>query len=530
MPGNGHLAPGADLREIRRRLAEVPGKAKLDLLLEAPDPLGLIQALPEQELFQAILEIGPSDAAELVSLASPEQFLHFLDRSSWPKSDQGPDSREVLRWLTLAREGARTSDQALARYLIKLAHVDTELLELLLHEQLRLHDLRENPDAEPADGSMTWRTPDGHFLVEFAVEGADYGTLKQLLEDLFVRNQLEGTRLLEAIRWELPSELAEIARRWREGRLRDLGFPTLEEAISFYARPAKRAHEPAAPAAPAAPVATTTLVQSDASAPLLERALALVPPEAFDRAEEGLMYAANAALVASGIGPEDALSARSVLLDSRATLSIGLDALSGGDAGLAARLLVERPVRELFQAGMGELYALQSRAKKVADSARLPGAKSATLLEPPYAELVDALTRKRPALPDPRARGRTRVPSSRAELAAADELLSEASAIVQILEALGIGPAALAPLADAAGLAPSAVRSSHAVRARARAHLLGLPGVSFSDPDFGTGSQSDTGPTAEAIDQQVDIILGGAVKLVGGSAAARAAAALRRAR
>ena len=521
--GNGHAAPDGDLRDIRRRLADAPGKDKLDLLLEAPDPVALVRALPEQELYQAILEIGVADAAELLSLASPAQFAHFLDRSAWPRPDEGPSSREVLRWLTLARTNA-TSDQALARYREQLANLDLELLELVLHEQLRIHEIEEGVEPPVVDWGRVWRTPDNHFLVEFVVGGAEYETMKLLLEDLFVRNQLEGTRLLESIRWELPTELAEVARRWREGRLRDLGFPTLEEALSFYARPAKRTQ----PAAMAASAESSALVATPAQGPLLERALALVSPDQLGRVDEGLVYAANAALVAGAVAADDAHGARSALRDARATLSLGLELLSGGDPAAAAALLEQRPVREIFQAGMGELYALQSRARAVGASARLPGAKTATILEPPYSELVDALSRKRPALADPRSRGRTRAPASRAEVHAAAALLEEAAAIIQVLEARGIGPAALGPLAEAAGLAPTAVRASFALRARARADLLGKPGVSFSDPDSGTPSQDEIGPSAEAIGHKVDELLSTAAKLVGGAATPRALEALRR--
>src|SRR6476469_8800449 len=94
-----------NLRELRRALFEARGKRKLDLLLSAPDPEQLVAALPAEELYFPNLDIGPDDAAELVSLATPEQFRYFIDMSAWPRSDEGPRTIEVIRWLTLAREG-----------------------------------------------------------------------------------------------------------------------------------------------------------------------------------------------------------------------------------------------------------------------------------------------------------------------------------------------------------------------------------------------------------------------------------------
>src|SRR2546427_8483712 len=44
---------------------------------------------PYTTLFRS-LDIGPDDAAELVAMASPEQFRHFVDMSAWRGTDEGP--------------------------------------------------------------------------------------------------------------------------------------------------------------------------------------------------------------------------------------------------------------------------------------------------------------------------------------------------------------------------------------------------------------------------------------------------------
>src|SRR5436305_14321640 len=98
--GSGALAP-------RRALAAAIGKEKLDVLLSAPDPEALVQSIPDQEPYLALLEIGPEDAAEVVALSSPSQFRHAIDLSAWPGLDARPDPALVSRWLRLAREGPR---------------------------------------------------------------------------------------------------------------------------------------------------------------------------------------------------------------------------------------------------------------------------------------------------------------------------------------------------------------------------------------------------------------------------------------
>ena len=512
---SGALIPAAELREARHRLSLARGKAKLDFLFSAPDPLTLVRSLPEQEIFLAILEIGLDDAAEVISLCSLDQFRHFIDRSGWPRPEQGPETRQLLHWLTLAREGAATSDEALERYREKLAGLDVELLELVLREKLRIHDLDADPDPIVADAGRTWRTPEGRYLVEFAADGADYATLRQLLDDLFAQDALGSTRLLEAVRWEFPSELSETARRWRDGRLRDLGFPGIEEAISFFARPARRTS-----AALADGPAGSALIRSSPSPSFLDAALARVDAAAIDRVEQGVVYAANAVLVANHVPADDAVGAREALEDTRATLSVGLEVLAGADEERAARILSDRPIKEVFQAGMGEIYSLQSHARASATAARLPGASVATILGPPWDRVIDALAQQRPALPDDRRPSRARAPATRAEIASIHSLLDEAEAVPRLLAEMGLTLEAIARLADAAGFAPTAVRAADVVQARARAALRGAEGVSFSDPQNDTPYQFGT---PAAIESKARELLDEAARRVGSPAAARAA-------
>jgi hypothetical protein len=454
--GSGALAP-------RRALAAAVGKEKLDFLLSAPDPEALVQSIPDQELYLALLEIGPEDAAEVVALSSPSQFRHALDLSAWPGRDAGPEPASLLRWLRLAREGAGHSDRAATRYREKLAGLDRELFSLMLRRILRVHDLQEEEDPPVQDYGRTYRTPEGRYLVEL-LEGNDYAMVKGLLDDLYSEDVLGTTRLLESLRWEVPTELEEAARRWRDGRLRDRGFPDLEEATSFYARPATTRSAPAK-------VASTAIA---VPAPhLLERALEELSGEERERAEEGVVYASNAALVANAVPAEDFEELHDTLADARRTLSLGLEVLSAGDVHAAARVLAERPIRQIFQTAMGEAYRLQARARRAAAAARLPQAQTATLLDPPLSEVVDALSGLRPAFPDEGDPRKRRALGSRAEVARAEEMLAEAEAVPVLLGALGLAPAVLGPLAESQGLAPTALHASDALRALVLKELRG---------------------------------------------------------
>jgi len=67
--GNGSAL--LEVRATRKALREARGKQKLDLLLSADDPAKLVRSLPPEELYLAVLDIGPDDAAEIVALSTP---------------------------------------------------------------------------------------------------------------------------------------------------------------------------------------------------------------------------------------------------------------------------------------------------------------------------------------------------------------------------------------------------------------------------------------------------------------------------
>jgi hypothetical protein len=452
-----------DVRSVRRALAEARGRQKIDLLLEAPDPLALVRAIPPEELYLALLEVGPEDAAEVVALASAEQFRHFIDLSAWPRSDEGPREGEVIRWLRIAREGA--GGRHLGRIRAQITGLDIELLALVLRRELTVHELSEDNQPDPENPNLAYYTSDRRFLLEFATE-RDFVALREVIEDLYAQEPFAAGRLLETIRWEVPTELEETARRWREGRLRDLGVPGFEEALSFYARPAARPEQPAEPGPGTALVARPR--------PLLEEALELLNGAELERAEEALVYAANAALVANRVSLNEASEVREQLGDARATLSLGLEVLSSGDPQKAANVLVEQPVREIFQTAMGEAYKLQTRARRVAAAARLPQAQSTTLLDEPLESAVQAIAKQRPLLHEPGKR-RPRAFSSRADLLLAQSLLDEADQVTALLAKLELSPARLGPLAEEAGLGPAALKASAAIYALVESDLRSQP-------------------------------------------------------
>jgi hypothetical protein len=388
------LAP-SDLRDALAALAGARGRKRLDVLFDARDPQALVRALPADELYLTIRDVGLGDAAAIVQLASAHQFKIFLDLEAWTQDTFEP--RKALPWLRAARAGAHLDPRASARWSRKLASLDRELLFLLLRDAIRLHDLERDPDPEFSSDHFM-RTPEGKYVVEFVVEGLEYAAVRGLLDDLYAENPFEATRMLSAIQFELPSELEETALRWRTGRLADLGWPSRDEALSWFARP------PASPAARAAPPARPAgfFLATLSGGSLLDRAVAVLSPEEREAIEAQIVAAANAVLVADAVDPGDVDEVRSAFEAARAYLELGLEKVAGEDATGAAEALARTPVKRIFQEGFGRVLVLSWRAQRLLRHAG-EGARFGSPLDEALAALASRRPRYFPGLEAPRA-------------------------------------------------------------------------------------------------------------------------------
>ena len=437
----------AEVAAARTELAAVQGKRRLDLILDAPDPGALVRALPADELYFTIGEIGLADAAPLVPLASLEQFRIFLDLDAW-RGDQ-IDAQRALTWLRAARSGSQQDPRAAARWKRKLTGIDRELLYFVLRSDLVIHDLQDTPDPE-VDSDRALRTPDGHFLVEFLPSGAEYSALRGILDDLYAEDPFQAGRLLSSLRWETPSELEEGALRWRTGRLADLGIPPLEEALSWFARPPRTpAASPGMPGRPPGFYLATL-----ASGSLLDRGMEALPPEDRPAVEGQIVAAANAVLVADQVDVADPEAVRVAFQAARALLELGLEKRLRDDgrpleAAEAAQELAATPLKRIFQEGFGRVLELRWRAERILSPGGA-GTRVAPLLDAPLGEALFALSARRPryfpGLQAPRAEWATVAAAafepreflSEAELARAGWALDLCDGLLKLARALGL--------------------------------------------------------------------------------------------
>lgn len=414
--GNGKDAQLAR-QQLRQQLSQLPPRKRMEALVEAPEAKALVRSVPPGELYTTIQEVGLADATELVQLASPQQFQSFLDLGAW-KRDR-VESHSVLTWLRAAR-----GDEP-EEFLRKLHGMDLEVLEYLLREFIVVHDLEENPDVNPE--GVTLETPEGRYLIELKVEGIEQAALRAILQDLIAENPFESVRLLEAIRWEVASELEEAAHRFRAARLLDLGFPSLEDAMRLFSR---------VDLGPAPARSTqTALASSKGHVDYLDAALRALTEVERANLEDELRGVSNAALVAELADPGDLEAVRRVGEMVRDYLSLGLEHLTGGEPARAPDVVRDTPLQRVFQVGFSLTLTLKFRADRLM-KAPLAKLEDTVMLLPEEAAAIEALRLKRPrrAL---RVQGAEPVPfRSLKEIAASEVLLARSEQQVAMFRGL----------------------------------------------------------------------------------------------
>jgi len=352
-------------------------KDRLEVLLRAPNAAELVRSLPAEDLYAAAVDVGLADSTELVQLSSPEQFRAFVDLGAWAKDRF--DAHRAITWL----RAARGDDPG--EFLGKVHELDLEVLQLLLRETTRIQDREEQPDPDPSRVNV--ETPDGRYFIELLVEGAELSAIRALLTELIAEDPFQASRLLEATRWELASELEEAAYKFRQARLADLGFPPLEQAKSVFAFV-----EPGPPAAPSTGSAAELAIPR---VDYLAAAIRGMAPDELEQLEEQLRSLGNWVLVAEGVEPGDTRAARDIAEAVRDYLSLGFEHLCGADSTRAPAVVRQLGLRRIFQIGFSLTLKLKFRADRLARRPlfRLEGA---FLVFPSEDNVLSALRRHRP--------------------------------------------------------------------------------------------------------------------------------------
>jgi hypothetical protein len=333
-------------------LKTASGKEKMDLILSDADDKRLTASLEPQEFFWLLKEIGETDALGLLQLASADQCLFILDMEPWEGYTFSED--KVCHWLAYFMEGGEPRVHEL------LNHLDFEFLQLFLSRELIVGGgIGDQSNDEERFGDYD-HTFDGVFMLSFKnpkhsqLIGSFVSMLIKLDNPLY-------TALMEGIKGDVDLELEEQCQRFRTGRLEDLGFPPLDEALSIYARinPATFQLHGDKEVSPAGEGGSLVPIIAHKGT-LLFRALAAADSQTI---MQELNYLVNSALVAEGGAFEEPEAMLGISQRVCGYLNIALELLSAGDEQKAATLLASEQLKRLFQLGYSAVMELKFAAQ-----------------------------------------------------------------------------------------------------------------------------------------------------------------------
>src|SRR6476661_6540277 len=145
------------LSQFRAELGRGRRLRRADALLAERDVESAVRALPGDELYYVLHELGHEDAGPLLAAATADQLQVVFDFALWQRDRIEPDT--LAEW---AEAIAHAPPERIADW---LAGLDAEIVALILRRGARIHDITQAPAPEEPEGTF-FPTPDGFFVLD----------------------------------------------------------------------------------------------------------------------------------------------------------------------------------------------------------------------------------------------------------------------------------------------------------------------------------------------------------------------------
>ncbi len=379
-------------RQVVRELMMLSPRQRMNLILDRPDAEQVVAAMPEQDFFVSVKEIGPSDALPLLALAQLDQLHHVFDIEWWDKDQVSP--ARALQWLSLL---AQASEEKMAAWLF---HADFELLVTLGKKWIRVETAPDDVDlTEVRDRLPKYTIDDQYFWESRYPQYHDF--IRSILIFLFETHRGFYREFMNHILYAPDAELQEDAYRFHRGRLEDRAIPDFYDALEIYRNLEpddidwnKRLVAGGDVSAPAPAFALAGVPDDN----LLQRALARVRSVALvDTLQWELASLANKVVVADRLPPDDPYSLQWATSKVAAYLGLGLDLLTRGREDVADKVLKDVHLEHLFRCAATRIKRLNREARKLLQSGWLRRAThGVAVLDEPWREHFDLLLESTP--------------------------------------------------------------------------------------------------------------------------------------
>jgi hypothetical protein len=343
-------------QELSRQLLGLPAKKRLAAVLSHADAEAVVAALPVQDFFFFVKELGPDDAVPLLALGQVEQLVHLFDLEWWDKDSVQP--ARALQWLE------RLASASEEKLLAWLYHADFELLVVLFKKWIHVVLTPEDIDPLEASDQLPKNTLDDQYYWETQYLQFE-DLLSRLLNLIFEVHTGFYRELMNQIIWGLEAEAGEDAFRFHRARLEDCAVPDFYDAVEIYRaiRPGEIEHDKdvaaANPSASSTPsFAVAMLPEGDLLPTVLGR---IQDARVIDMLRLELASLANKVVVADQLVLDEPETLHSAVGKVAAYVNLGLDLLSRGSQGSGVKILEEVFLEDLFRLAHAYIARLRGR-------------------------------------------------------------------------------------------------------------------------------------------------------------------------
>lgn len=334
------------------------GKDRQNLLLLSQNPFDLVRCLPDEEIYQTVKEIGPTDAYPLLSVLAPSQVQVFFDLEWWGGDKFLPERAwQWMEWM----------DNANDTHLVNWFQTEEfEQKVMFLQAFVKVYKRDEMTDQYEKVGDKPPWTPDGVYDLFFTEEDT-IPLLKRVFLQLYNEDGPLFRALMEGVIWYPITPTVERAWQWRLSRTAEKGLPDFEEAQSVYSRLAVQSISEMPPPASefeAEPGRRTLaprypLNAADPDSFLGQCFVRLKNDQRLDTLGWELVVLANKVLVADGLDLGSLEARRTTLRKVLGYINIGLELGAQGDPALGEKLLARTWMQSLFQVGYAGVMQLK---------------------------------------------------------------------------------------------------------------------------------------------------------------------------
>lgn len=334
------------------------------LLMLSPNTREVIRAMPEEQVYQLIKDVGEQSALPVISCATPEQIQFFFDVEWWQGDKYYP--QKAVDWFLLLDQ---CEESKIVEWFVT---EEFEQKVMVLQSLITVYKDDEMTNSYLGVDDLPHIDLDGIYDIFIKIPDAE-NPLRKAFKLLAVEDQQVLYALLEAVIWYPVTQTVEDAYRWRLTRVGEKGIPEFQEAYEVYSRLNSNSLNLPVPSDDdfknedsQHPVAPYFPMFDADPASFLGQCLAMLhDQQRFNNICWELVYLANKIMVADRADPSDPDTRHEIMRKALGYINIGLELGAVEDIARGEKLLRSTWMQSLFQVGYGKIMQLREQAHSV---------------------------------------------------------------------------------------------------------------------------------------------------------------------